>query len=155
MQVRILRATESDIPVLRRLVSDEFSYLDQQVHAFEEKIQSPDFWVFKIIVDGLFAGFCEVQWLAPWTVRINGLGIVSDFRKQGLGTLLLDFCVNELRKGGVDSIELLVASDNEVAKKMYVKAGFVFDRPWHEHIQQKQVECWKLELVKRPFSGVC
>jgi ribosomal protein S18 acetylase RimI-like enzyme len=155
MEIRIRRAEESDLPLIRALVATEFSYLNLQAHPFEEKIANPDFWLFAMVCDGVFAGFCEVQWLAPWTVRINGIGIVAQLRNNGLGTTLLDFCVAELAKAGADSIELLVASDNQIAKKMYAAAGFSFDRPWHERLDAKHVECWKRELGKKPFSGVC
>ncbi len=155
MVFKIQKAAFGDLSFIKPLVSDEFSYLDLERFPFEEKIKNPDFDLWKIEVDGKFAGFLESEWIASWTVRINGIAIVPEFRRQGLAKTLLEHVFFDLKKRGADIILLLVAFDNDAAKKLYSEFGFHFESDWPEEIAGKKIEIWKLVVDPKPFSGVC
>lgn len=46
-------------------------------------------------------------------------------RRQGVGTALVEKAIEVARANDVDSVELLVNPDNDAAKDLYRKAGFV------------------------------
>ena len=53
-----------------------------------------------------------------------GMGIVSEYRGQGIGERLLAACVAKARGDGMVRISLHVRSDNARAISLYTKAGF-------------------------------
>jgi ribosomal protein S18 acetylase RimI-like enzyme len=55
---------------------------------------------------------------------IDSVEVKKDQRKKGFGTTLIDEAIKIAKKRKVDSIEMVVNSDNTVAKKLYEKAGF-------------------------------
>ena len=57
-------------------------------------------------------------------VLIDDIQVKEEFRKKGFGTKLINKVINLARQLKVDSIELVVNSDNEPAKKLYEKVGF-------------------------------
>jgi ribosomal protein S18 acetylase RimI-like enzyme len=57
-------------------------------------------------------------------MMIDDVRVDERRRHQGIGTRLMQRCVEVARQNGVDSIELLVNGDNAAAKGLYRKAGF-------------------------------
>ncbi|MDO8619467.1 MAG: GNAT family N-acetyltransferase [Candidatus Daviesbacteria bacterium] len=55
---------------------------------------------------------------------IDDVLVKEEFRKKGYGTQLINKALNLARELKVDSIELVVNKDNEVAKNLYEKVGF-------------------------------
>ncbi len=63
-----------------------------------------------------------------------GVAVDEEFRRQGVGSLILDQGINLARKRGCERVVLDVSLDNIGAKMLYEKTGFkVFDKrsyPW-------------------------
>lgn len=55
---------------------------------------------------------------------IDNVNIDRDQRKKGFGSTLINEAIKVAKKRKVDSIELVVNTDNIVAKRLYKKAGF-------------------------------
>jgi len=55
---------------------------------------------------------------------IDGVEVDKTHRRKGVGTTLMNEAIKIAKKRKVDSIELVVNSDNIVAKRLYKKAGF-------------------------------
>ena len=53
-----------------------------------------------------------------------GIGLLSEYRGQGIGKLLLMACINKAQKNGISRIALQVRADNENAIALYKKVGF-------------------------------
>ncbi len=53
-----------------------------------------------------------------------GLGIENEFQNLGLGTALLNYCIEEARKLNIHSLELAVRTFNNPAIALYEKLGF-------------------------------
>lgn len=68
-------------------------------------------------------------------LNIHDLAVTSEYRGQGVGTLLLDAVAARARELGCCRVTLEVDSDNPGAKKLYERAGFVMTQ-----------EFWKREL---------
>ena len=53
-----------------------------------------------------------------------GMGIIKEFRGQGIGTELLSAAIEQAKKTGLEKIELNVYSENDKAIHLYKKLGF-------------------------------
>jgi ribosomal protein S18 acetylase RimI-like enzyme len=65
---------------------------------------------------------------------LAGVAVDKEFRRQGVGSLILDQGINLARKSGCERVVLDVSLDNLGAKSLYEKTGFkVFNKrsyPW-------------------------
>lgn len=68
-------------------------------------------------VGGHISGICHC-------VRVNGMGVLPDFRHQGVGLDILKFLEKWARDAGLVRLDLNVALGNKAAREMYLKAGF-------------------------------
>lgn len=55
---------------------------------------------------------------------VDNVKVDKNRRRHGIGTTLMKEAIKIAKKRKVDSIELVVNSDNTVAKKLYKKVGF-------------------------------
>lgn len=63
-------------------------------------------------------------WEAPQEAHIINLAVAPDFRNQGLGERMMDYCLEFARKKGAALATLEVRESNEAAKRLYGKCGF-------------------------------
>jgi ribosomal protein S18 acetylase RimI-like enzyme len=79
------------------------------------------------IAEGQVVGFCDI---VPHTtvgfthVARLGMGVRSEWRRQGVGRRLLDACLASAKGAGIEKVELEVFSDNTGAMKLYEHFGF-------------------------------
>lgn len=65
--------------------------------------------------------------LAGWNEacpKLDGLGVRSSDRNQGIGTKLVKACIEKCREGGKQSLTLCVHPKNEYGMRLYRKLGF-------------------------------
>ena len=53
-----------------------------------------------------------------------GMGVVAEYRGQGIGERLLVACIQKAQRNGISRIDLHVRIDNQNAIELYKKAGF-------------------------------
>lgn len=53
-----------------------------------------------------------------------GIGVVAEYRSQGIGKKLLVSCINKAQENGISRITLHVRADNEKAIGLYTSVGF-------------------------------
>ncbi len=79
-------------------------------------------------IDGRAVGMCEVRQVGPSEehhhLGLLGITIAKAYRDRGVGAALMASVLEKCR-GKFERIELSVFSDNERAKHLYVKFGFV------------------------------
>ena len=65
----------------------------------------------------------------PGSWYLNILAVYPEFRRVGMGRMLLEVAVELARSAGVRVISLIAASENHRAVSVYTKAGFeILDR---------------------------
>jgi ribosomal-protein-alanine N-acetyltransferase len=58
-------------------------------------------------------------------VEILSLGVLSAWRRQGIGRALIDAVIAEAERRRAGSLVLEVATENEAARRLYTAVGFV------------------------------
>lgn len=146
MQPTVRYAKEEDLErvnVLRRAVNElhangrpDFFRPDfceaLQRHA-EQVLHAADADVIVACLGDALCGFAMVQYVdrpeSPYMCarkfyHIEEFGVDAAFRRQGIGTALIDFCRSEAVRKGFGRLELDVWAFNEAARKFYEAIGF-------------------------------
>jgi putative acetyltransferase len=80
-----------------------------------------------------------------------GMGVLSEYRGKGLGTLLLQACLEHASKIGLEKVELSVYSTNVVAIGLYKKFGFQQSGliKSYRKLNGRYFDCVQMELFLR------
>ncbi len=87
-------------------------------------------------INGQFCGYVTIKWKSDYqsfgsnnTPEICDLNVLPDFRKKGIGTLLIQHCENSAKNNGYTEIGLGVGltADYGDAQRLYIRLGFVPD----------------------------
>lgn len=76
---------------------------------------------------GLIVGWCDVSPKGQAIYAhsaVLGMGVLPDYRKQGIGKALLDAALKKTFEQNIVRVELAVFSDNLNAVRLYEKFGF-------------------------------
>jgi RimJ/RimL family protein N-acetyltransferase len=65
---------------------------------------------------------------------VLGMGVIREHRGRGIGTALLEATLRAAREKGLTRIELTVRTDNERARRLYEKFGFVLEGTLRRHM---------------------
>ena len=57
-------------------------------------------------------------------ILIDAIGVLEEYRNQGIGTKLLEFIKEYAVNNGYTNIRLTVTEENEKARRLYEKVGF-------------------------------
>jgi ribosomal protein S18 acetylase RimI-like enzyme len=82
--------------------------------------------VMAVVEDGV-VGSCDILSNAATGfthVGRLGMGVRSEWRRQGIGRRMLDACLSLARNAGIEKVELEVFSDNVAALRLYDSFGF-------------------------------
>ena len=85
--------------------------------------------------------------LVPGDLYISNVVVGGEYRRQGVGSFLLDKVKEQVGRGGFKRLWLYVSYDNEIAIKLYEKMGFRVCRKRKLHLPWLKVETYKMELV--------
>ncbi len=56
---------------------------------------------------------------------LMGMGLLVDYRRQGIGTVMLDTTIQAAKEYGLERVELEVYTSNTPAIRLYEKRGFI------------------------------
>jgi ribosomal protein S18 acetylase RimI-like enzyme len=107
---------------------DGFS--EEQTRAFLKQVVDGNLPQVLAVVQDQVVGFCDV---IPHTAKgfthvgRLGMGVRSQWRRQGVGHRLLEACLALARSTGIEKVELEVFADNVVAVHLYESFGFVHE----------------------------
>lgn len=98
----------------------------QVVHLYEEYKKNPDRLDSMLLYDdGIVKGVINVQPIGDKIIEITDFYVEPFFIGQGIGTLLIEYLIQQVRKKGIHKIVLWVIKDNVKARKFYESSGFV------------------------------
>jgi ribosomal protein S18 acetylase RimI-like enzyme len=79
------------------------------------------------LVDGVVVGWCEINRKERPVFRhcwVLGIGIMKNYRGQGIGKALLKISLAQARLINLRRIELIMLEGNKLAQSLYEKLGF-------------------------------
>jgi len=98
-------------------------------------------------------GWCDIQPVfghARRHIGTLGMGLLPEFRRQGIGTMLLSAAVSTAWSRGLERIELTVREDNARAKALYERLGFR-DEGIERHsmlVAGEYYDCYSMALLR-------
>jgi ribosomal protein S18 acetylase RimI-like enzyme len=136
-EVEIRPARESDAESIRdavQAIAAEKSYLAtvegfslEETRAFLKRIVEGNLPQVTAVAGHRVVGFCDIlpNSAAGFAhVARLGMGVRSEWRRQGIGRRLLDACLALAKNVGIEKVELEVFSDNIGAIRLYESRGF-------------------------------
>jgi len=82
------------------------------------------------IANGIVVGWCDIVPMKKDTFShcgVLGMGVVADFRGQGIGQKLIKAALQRAKENGLEKVELEVFHTNTNAISLYEKMGFVVE----------------------------
>jgi ribosomal protein S18 acetylase RimI-like enzyme len=98
-----------------------------QTRAFVEQVVAVSAPQVMAVVNDQVVGFCDIMPNpAKGFTHVGrlGMGVRSEWRRQGIGRKLLDACLDLARRAGIEKVELEVFADNLGATRLYQSFGF-------------------------------
>lgn len=93
-----------------------------------EAIKNKALMIYWAIYDGKIVGAVDIRRgnsVREWHVGTVGLMVDKDFRGEGLGRYLLELILRKAKEAGFHTAVLGLFWDNEIAKNLYQKLGFI------------------------------
>lgn len=122
--IEIRQAKLYDVPALTRIERDSF---DSPWSADEitKDVTSDDgsIYVAVALIGDERAGYADMR-IIKGESQIYNIAVAPEFRKQGIGEVLLDHMVRKSEELGLSIITLEVRAGNEAAMALYEKMGF-------------------------------
>jgi putative acetyltransferase len=100
----------------------------EKVQAFVSENVANDAIQFVALDGKRVVGWADI--LSPWPDAIShrgtlGMGVLAEYRRQGIGESLLRACIEKAQSKGLTRIELETRADNLPSIRLYEKIGFV------------------------------
>ena len=148
-KLKIIKAENSDIPILKTLVDEDWRDIEVKYRSGDEKkitlgnLKSTIEHGYAYYQPGYSVGEGDLTFLAysgddvvrfvssridneKKELMIYDFMIRQEFQGKGFGTELMEFVLNKAKELKLDQIRLWLDDVNTVAKKLYQKFGFVF-----------------------------
>ncbi len=105
--------------------NDQWKNDDAIIHV-KELIESKQAYGLEYVIDGEVAGFIlgtSMLFHYGRTFEINDLAVDPAFQRRGIGKLLLERCLDDIKKQGIVGVHLITAGDGDLPG-FYGKYGF-------------------------------
>ena len=156
MDIQIVEVNKTDAPFLSELMNSK-----EILDALKEVPTRPEDWVEAISVWGndpdeedyiIFDGDTPIGWLGingllDKTAYIKMLAILPQFQNQGVGSHVVNLCVENLKSRKFEKVVLYTDKSNLRAQKCYEKCGFRVTETLTETMSNGEaVPRYKMEL---------
>ncbi len=112
-------------PQAEELAEKNKALLGSPSLSLRKKIGKKNFLLLCSVEGSELTGYLEAELLEE-TARINCIAVNEKKRKKGIASFLLSRALSILREKGIESVFLLVKSENFAAKEFFEKHGFGF-----------------------------
>ena len=120
---------------------------ERRARNFRETVGSEDAQVFIAEAGGDVVGELTVFGRTSTGPAMIGMGVAAAWRGQGVGTALMEACVEWARERGVHKLSLEVFPWNEAAIALYRKFGFVEEGRLRNHYRRQSGELWDVVVM--------
>jgi ribosomal protein S18 acetylase RimI-like enzyme len=141
--LNIEKSTNAQAEWLDGIIKREFPYTEFTPKKIEERMNDSKYIILIAKQSNIETGFAEMElFLDKKEARLNAIYVEDGWRDQGVGTMLVEHCINECKHKKIQRLFLLVKSDNVGAKHLYEKLEFEFEKMHNKIIDASKVEVW-------------
>jgi RimJ/RimL family protein N-acetyltransferase len=120
---------------------------ERRSRQFLETVRSDDAQVFVAEADGEVVGELTAFGRTSTGPATIGMAVAAAWRGRGVGTALMEACVEWAREAGVHKLSLEVFPWNEPAIALYRKFGFVEEGRLRKHYRRQSGELWDVLVM--------
>ncbi|AWB93795.1 GNAT family N-acetyltransferase [Aeromicrobium chenweiae] len=120
----------------------------ESVHALPvDRLAGPDVTFWSAWSGGRLAGCGALKDLSPVHAEIKSMRVADDFRRQGVGEVVLLHLLDEARRRGATRVSLETGSNPpfEAARRLYARHGFVECEPFADYV----LDPWSMFMTLR------
>ena len=127
--IAIRRATSSDVDAIYAVEVAAFADDSWSRESFDEILDEPECYYFIAHCDDNIVGYCGMYHETGETpCSIEALAVVPEFRRKGLGRLLVQKMLDTAKELGLSKAELEVNTKNVDAIRLYQDFGFAIEK---------------------------
>jgi len=120
VSIRVMR--ESDVPEVVYIENRSFR-VPWSERTFKSLLRQPHAALYVAETAGAVAGYAAV-WFVADEAELGDLAVHPDYRRRGIGSLLLGRALEEARDRAIRVLYLEVRTGNEDARRLYERSGF-------------------------------
>lgn len=146
----IREMTKEDLPEIARL--EEQLFPDgpwSETEFLYEMNDNPFSFLYVYEEDGAVRGYID-WWITYEQAQLANIAVAKEAWGRGIGSVLLNYCIENAVKSGCENLSLEVRVSNERAKRLYEKNGFIkaaIRRNYYENGEDA-------ELMIKPLGGL-
>ena len=122
-EIKVEVATIEDLKEIYELERDNILVNTMTEAQIKSALISPNYIVFKAVLDGVIAGFIMLQ--KSDELNVDSVAVKKEFRNLGIATKLIEKTEELARESGIEILSLEVAYTNITAYLLYKKLGFI------------------------------
>ena len=122
-EITVQRASEKHLYSITAMTAHYFPYAGFTHSAITQRLENPNIVYLAAVAGGHCVGFIDYE-LKEGRAQILGLAVLDEWRGKGIARQLLEKSLQEIALAGKKRVDLLVAENNEAAKKLYSGYGF-------------------------------
>lgn len=141
---------KEDLPEIARL--EEQLFPDgpwSETEFLYEMNDNPFSFLYVYEEDGAVRGYID-WWITYEQAQLANIAVAKEAWGRGIGSVLLNYCIENAVKSGCENLSLEVRVSNERAKRLYEKNGFIkaaIRRNYYENGENA-------ELMIKPLGGL-
>lgn len=117
---------------------------EARLHRWRESMDDPRNAFFVAVEGDRVIGNAVLKWVGASDL---GMAIAADHRGRGVGTALLEACIEWAERKDIHKMELKVWPHNEPAIALYEKFGFEREGYMKRHYRRRNGEIWDCVLM--------
>ena len=122
--MQILKVEKEDIKIIFEIDKNNFTYDSYNIDTLNNYISDKNILFLKIVENNEIIAYSIVLFTKP-EAELLKICVENQYRNRGFAKLLLDYNIEYLKNINFENIFLEVRSDNNIAKELYEKSGFI------------------------------
>lgn len=127
--IRFLKQIAAETPFLTRYPDEVDKKAEEEAEFLNRTLENPAAAMLAATVDGKLAGNCSFFGMGARRKNRHrcsmGIALYEKYWGLGIGTAMIAYLSELAKQAGLEQMELIVVADNERAKALYRKSGFI------------------------------
>lgn len=127
--IRFLKQIAAETPFLTRYPDEVDKTAEDEAEFLARTLDDPTGAMMAATVDGKLAGNCSFFGMGARRKNRHrgsmGIALYEEYWGLGIGSAMIGYLTELAKQAGMEQMELIVVADNERAKALYRKSGFI------------------------------